>query len=799
MRMDSSSNLTVTGNITAANFSGTSSGTNTGDQTTITGNAGSATVLQTARTLTIGNTGKTFNGSANVSWSLAEIGAAATSHTHDDRYYTEAESDARFVNVTGDTVTGDLTVSGAALGVISTTAGSDAFYVDGVNGRLFTVTDSLDDSLFSVNTVAGLPVIEAFADNTVKLGPFTNPVTISSTGTLSIGGLQAATQSYVDTAIINLIGGAPGALDTLNELAAAINDDASYASTITSALALKAPLASPALTGTPTAPTAATATNSTQIATTAFVKAQGYITGYTETDTLASVTGRGASTSTSVSFTSAGKVASFGTNSNNPNATIASQTNYIQIVAAGATQSMGLVFHNAGISTSALEFVNTDANTGYFNFRSDDSSWNVRVNNNTVWHAGNDGSGSGLDADLLDGNHASAFYLATNPAGYTNNTGTVTSVAGTGGYGGLTLSGTVTSSGSLTLGGTPTGTWPISISGNADTVDNLHASSFLRSDTYNSNYGGLQVFRNIGSINGSWPDTDHTFGLENNDAGNIVINFHRAGYTSHNLRYTGTGFRFDLALESTGVITASGGNSTNWNTAYGWGNHAGLYLGISDTAADSNKLGGLAAASYYLASNPSGYITSSSNITGTSAGVVRTVSGTTSAELVRGNMGDNDQARILVGATASNAGYLEIATADDGTEPIYVRQYTGVFSTLTRTATILDGSGNTTLPGNLTVGGTITENSSIRYKENIVDLEFATEKLEQLRPVRYNKIGTEQEEIGLIAEEVAEIYPEVVTYNEEGQPDGVNYTRLSVILLKSVQELTERINKLENK
>lgn len=45
--------------------------------------------------------------------------------------------------------------------------------------------------------------------------------------------------------------------------------------------------------------------------------------------------------------------------------------------------------------------------------------------------------------------------------------GTVTSVSGTGGYGGLTLSGTVTTSGNITLGGTPTGTWPISVSGNA--------------------------------------------------------------------------------------------------------------------------------------------------------------------------------------------------------------------------------------------------------------------------------------------------------------------------------------------
>jgi hypothetical protein len=92
----------------------------------------------------------------------------------------------------------------------------------------------------------------------------------------------------------------------------------------------------------------------------------------------------------------------------------------------------------------------------------------------------------------------------------------------------------------------------------------------------------------------------------------------------------------------------------------------------------------------------------------TAQSVVRTVTGTTSAELVRGNMADNDQFRILVGGTASNAGFAEIATADDGTEPIHVRQYTGVFTTLVRTATLLDGSGNTSLPGSLTVGGNIS-------------------------------------------------------------------------------------------
>jgi len=52
-------------------------------QTSVSGNAGTATRLATARTLTIGSTGKTFNGSSNVSWSLSEIGAASTSDVDD--------------------------------------------------------------------------------------------------------------------------------------------------------------------------------------------------------------------------------------------------------------------------------------------------------------------------------------------------------------------------------------------------------------------------------------------------------------------------------------------------------------------------------------------------------------------------------------------------------------------------------------------------------------------------------------------------------------------------------------------
>ncbi|HAJ7539567.1 TPA: phage tail protein [Escherichia coli] len=83
---------------------------------------------------------------------------------------------------------------------------------------------------------------------------------------------QIATTAFVQAALTALINGAPATLDTLKEIAAAINNDPKFSTTINNALAQKAPLSSPALTGTPTAPTAAQSVNNTQIATTAFVK-----------------------------------------------------------------------------------------------------------------------------------------------------------------------------------------------------------------------------------------------------------------------------------------------------------------------------------------------------------------------------------------------------------------------------------------------------------------------------------------------------------------------------------------------
>jgi len=83
--------------------------------------------------------------------------------------------------------------------VTGSASGQDRFSVDGVNGRLFSVTDNLSGSIFSVNDIAGLPIIEAFDDNTVVMGAFNRNDFIITGNSVGIGGLPntGTTKLYV--------------------------------------------------------------------------------------------------------------------------------------------------------------------------------------------------------------------------------------------------------------------------------------------------------------------------------------------------------------------------------------------------------------------------------------------------------------------------------------------------------------------------------------------------------------------------------------------------------------------------
>ena len=99
-------------------------------------------------------------------------------------------------------------------------------------------------------TVAKLPSTVDLSSKTLTLPAITIPsASTATTQSQSDGSTKVATTAYVDTAITNLIDSAPGTLNTLNELAAALNDDASFNTTISNSVAAKLPLAGGTMTG----------------------------------------------------------------------------------------------------------------------------------------------------------------------------------------------------------------------------------------------------------------------------------------------------------------------------------------------------------------------------------------------------------------------------------------------------------------------------------------------------------------------------------------------------------------------
>ena len=99
--------------------------------------------------------------------------------------------------------------------------------------------------------------------------------------------------------------------------------------------------------------------------------------------------------------------------------------------------------------------------------------------------------------------------------------------------------------------------------------------------------------------------------------------------------------------------------------------------------------------------------------------------------------------------------------------------------------------------GNLNATGTVTSNSDIKLKDNINTIENALEKVNQLRGVSFTRNDNEDKEklhIGVIAQEVEQIIPEVVITNNEIK--SVAYGNLVGILIEAVKELNDKVDKL---
>lgn len=155
--------------------------------------------------------------------------------------------------------------------------------------------------------------------------------------------------------------------------------------------------------------------------------------------------------------------------------------------------------------------------------------------------------------------------------------------------------------------------------------------------------------------------------------------------------------RFRLYL----YVYVIGGNSYGrWNISYLGGNATWVTDHQENVTKSSSWIGiGYSAQVNYAGSS------------GSASKVYGQVRDTGSHELVRCDM-NSDQFRIIAGSNGNNNGWAEIATADDGNEPIYVRQYTGVFSSVKRTLTLLDNKGYTHFPSYINIGGNENNNSS---------------------------------------------------------------------------------------
>ena len=145
------------------------------------------------------------------------------------------------LNLSNSIVNADINASAAIdwtkIAPSSTVSSTELGYLDGVTSAIQTQIDSKLGTSTAASTYAPLA-------SPALTGTPTAPTAAANTNTT-----QIATTAYVQTEINDLIASAPGALDTLNELAAALGNDASFSTTVTNSLATKLPLAGGTMSG----------------------------------------------------------------------------------------------------------------------------------------------------------------------------------------------------------------------------------------------------------------------------------------------------------------------------------------------------------------------------------------------------------------------------------------------------------------------------------------------------------------------------------------------------------------------
>jgi hypothetical protein len=274
-----------------------------------------------------------------------------------------------------------------------------------------------------------------------------------------------------------------------------------------------------------------------------------------------------------------------------------------------------------------------------------------------------------------------------------------------------------------------------------------------------------------------------------------------------------------LSNNTTGIGNTASGygalklNTTgSGNTASGWGALYSNSTGSANIADGDGALAGNTTGSYNTAS---GFWALTGNTTGsdnTASGLQALSSNTTgSGNIALGNtaafyapVGNSNSIYIgSQGSAADASGTIQIgtqATETGGTIQIGNAQTGGTYI-----AGISGANATSGAPVYVTSNGQLgTMLSSGRFKEQITDMGDTSGKLLQLRPVNFfykpeYDDGSHLLQYGLIAEEVAKIYPEMVAYGNDGQVLTVKYQLLAPMLLNEVQKQAAKIRSLEDR
>ena len=179
----------------------------------------------------------------------------------------------------------------------------------------------------------------------------------------------------------------------------------------------------------------------------------------------------------------------------------------------------------------------------------------------------------------------------------------------------------------------------------------------------------------------------------------------------------------------------------------------------------------------------------------------------------------NSSGQLLLNTTSNNSDtYKMVVNCDSGSKGIDVRNVSynsdnGAFrsvppgNTSYRFAVMLNSSNSTVGKIEVTSNSTTyTTSSDYRLKENITTLENGIDRLNKLKPVKFNWIESGQEEEGFIAHEVEEVFSYAVTGEKDAvkndgtvSPQHMDYGRITPLLVKAIQEQQEQIEQLKTK